>query len=93
MRKLFPGEFEQMVLLAILQPGERAYAVPIRRMIEQRAGRRAARGRMGEPTAERGGRSERFFIVTALGVRALRNSRDAMVWLWRGFDSVLGKAP
>jgi len=110
MRKLFLGEFEQMVLLAVLQLPDRAYAVLIRRMIELRAGRRVARGalytalerlerkglvssRMGEPTPERGGRAKRFFSVTASGVRALRNSRDAMVRLWRGLDSVLGKTP
>jgi DNA-binding PadR family transcriptional regulator len=33
------GEFEQLVLLAILQAGEEAYAVPIIREIENRTGR------------------------------------------------------
>ena len=42
--KQFLGEFEQMVLLAILRLGEDAYAVPIRDEIEQRARRSVARG-------------------------------------------------
>ena len=33
------GEFEQIVLLAVLRLGEDAYGVPIRREIEERAGR------------------------------------------------------
>lgn len=42
--KSFLGEFEQMVLLAILQSGERAFALEVRREIETRADRRVSRG-------------------------------------------------
>jgi PadR family transcriptional regulator PadR len=42
--KTFLGEFEQMVLLAILRTGNNAYAVPIRSEIEERAGRGVSRG-------------------------------------------------
>ncbi len=38
------GEFEQIVLLAILHVGTNAYAVPIRHEIEERTGRPVARG-------------------------------------------------
>ena len=38
------GEFEQLVLLAILQLGENAYGMAIRREIEQRTERRTALG-------------------------------------------------
>lgn len=38
------GEFEQLLLLAILQCGEDAYTVPIRRVLSERAGRDVARG-------------------------------------------------
>ena len=38
------GEFEQVVLLAILQCGDDAYAPTIRRVLEQRAGRSVSRG-------------------------------------------------
>jgi len=40
----FLGEFELMVLLAILRLGERAYAVPIREEIEVQARRSVTRG-------------------------------------------------
>ena len=38
------GEFEHLVLLAVLRVGEEAYAVPVRAEIEARAGRTVARG-------------------------------------------------
>ena len=40
----FLGEFEQMVLLAILQRGENANALEIRRELEESAGRRVTKG-------------------------------------------------
>ena len=42
--KSFLGEFEQMVLLAILQRGENANALEIRRELEQSAKRTVAKG-------------------------------------------------
>ncbi len=47
--------------------------------------------RMGDPSPERGGRSRRYYKVTTLGVNALKDSKDAIVGLWRGLESVLGK--
>jgi DNA-binding PadR family transcriptional regulator len=38
------GEFEQLVVLAVLQLGDEAYGVPIRRLIEERAARKVSRG-------------------------------------------------
>lgn len=38
------GEFEQVVLLTVLRLGDGAYGVPIRREIEERAGRRVTIG-------------------------------------------------
>lgn len=38
------GEFEQLVLLAVLQIGNGAYGVPVRREIERRTGRAVSRG-------------------------------------------------
>lgn len=40
----FLGEFEQMVLLAILQQGEGAFALEVRRELEESAGRSVSRG-------------------------------------------------
>jgi len=38
------GEFEQLLLLAILQCGDEAYTVPIRHLLTERTGRRVSRG-------------------------------------------------
>jgi len=40
----------------------------------------------GEPTAERGGRSKRYFRVRPAGLRALRASRDALTAMWEGLE-------
>jgi DNA-binding PadR family transcriptional regulator len=39
--------------------------------------------RIGSPTPERGGRAKRFFRVTPRGVRAARDTQQALVALWR----------
>jgi DNA-binding PadR family transcriptional regulator len=38
------GEFEQIVLLAVLRIGDEAYAIPVRAEIRERARRQVARG-------------------------------------------------
>jgi len=100
------GEFEQVVLLAVLRLGEHAYAIPIREEIEQRTGRSVARGalytalerlegkrclrsRMSDPLPERGGRSRRYFAVTATGMAAIRASRRNLLKMWQGLESRL----
>ena len=40
----YPGEFEQMVLLAILQLEDEAYALSVLRELDERTGRRVSRG-------------------------------------------------
>jgi DNA-binding PadR family transcriptional regulator len=44
------------------------------------------RSRLGEPLAERGGRARRYFAVTPSAVRALKESRAALMRLWRGLE-------
>jgi PadR family transcriptional regulator, regulatory protein PadR len=100
----FLGEFEQMVLLAVLRLGDKAYGVPIRQEIERRTGRSLTVGALyttldrleqkghlsssfSDPTPERGGRSKRYFKVRPLGLRALRESREAMSAMWEGLES------
>src|ERR1700752_1459409 len=104
------GEFEQLVLLAILQlasTGEDdVYGVPIVDEIERRTARSVSRVAvyvslrrleqkglvrtwMGEPIAERGGKSRRCVKVTHGGLQALRDSRRAMDQMWRGLDPKL----
>jgi DNA-binding PadR family transcriptional regulator len=106
MPDVYLGEFEQIVLLAILRLGDEAYAIPVRAEIEDRTGRSVSRGalytalerleakkclrsRMSEPLPERGGRSRRYYAVTATGLAALRASRAALLALWNGVESQL----
>ena len=43
--------------------------------------------RMGSPTAERGGKSKRFFQITGEGIRVLRTARTQMDRLWEGLEA------
>jgi PadR family transcriptional regulator, regulatory protein PadR len=43
-QKTFLGEFEQMVLLAILRTGDRAFGLEVRRELETKADRTVSRG-------------------------------------------------
>lgn len=98
------GEFEQLVLLAVLQLGEEAYSVPIVAEIERRTGRDVNQAavyvtlrrlerkglvtsRMGAATSERGGRSKRLFTVQTEALPLLRDSRDALLAMWRGLEA------
>ena len=95
------GEFEQIVLLAVLRLGEDAYGVPIRREIEKRCGRKVTVGALystldrleakeylnswfAEPTAERGGRSRRYFRVEPAGLEALGRAKAMLDRMWNG---------
>jgi DNA-binding PadR family transcriptional regulator len=44
----------------------------------------------GEPTPERGGRAKRFFTVTTKGVRAVRDTRRALIALWTNVPALKG---
>ncbi len=100
------GEFEQLVLLALLRCGEEAYGVAIHRELEARAERDVALGavyktlarleakrlvgaRLGEPTAERGGRRKRYYRVTPAGRRALSRNLAALSRLAQGLRPAL----
>lgn len=52
--------------------------------LDRLEGQGLVRSTVGAPTAERGGRARRFFQVTARGVRAARDTQQALVALWRG---------
>jgi len=96
----FLGEFEQMVLLAVLQLSDNAYGASIRQLLHQKVARDVSLGalyatlermekkglvssKMGEATAQRGGRPKRFFTVTGQGQAALKRAREAMDTLWQ----------
>jgi PadR family transcriptional regulator PadR len=40
--------------------------------------------RLGEPTAERGGRAKTYFRITAKGLREVRQARQTFIKLWQG---------
>jgi PadR family transcriptional regulator, regulatory protein PadR len=50
------------------------------------------RSSMSDPTAQRGGRSRRYFRMTAAGLTALRQSRDRLERMWKGAHPDIGKA-
>jgi DNA-binding PadR family transcriptional regulator len=46
--------------------------------------------RLGEPTAERGGRAKTYFRITAEGLREVRQARQTLITLWQGVPSLKG---
>jgi PadR family transcriptional regulator PadR len=50
------------------------------------------RSRLADPTPERGGRAKRYYALRPRAIEALRDSRRALVALWRGLEGVLGHA-
>jgi DNA-binding PadR family transcriptional regulator len=100
------GEFEHIVLLAVLRLVDEAYAVSIRNEIERCTGRNVSRGsvyitldrletkgylrsKLADPTPERGGRAKRYYALRPLAFEALKESRRALVALWRGVEGRL----
>lgn len=99
------GEFEHMIVLALLRLQDQAYGVTVRREIEFRTKREVSigavyatldrletkgyvRSRRGDPTPERGGRSKRFFRVTANGVAAANRTHRALQSMIEGLDLI-----
>ena len=99
------GEFEHIVLLAVLRLGEDAYGVPIRS--RSNAHRPLAHGRCAVPDARstRGQRLRDLFVrrsdprtwrpiqalfrIRPLGLRTLRASRDALAAMWEGLEPLV----
>jgi DNA-binding PadR family transcriptional regulator len=98
------GEFEQLVLLALMRLGNGAYGMEMRREIESRTGRDVSiaavyktlgrleekgfvRHRMGEPTAERGGRAKKHYELRPAGLAALESTRVALSQMWEGLSA------
>ena len=99
------GEFEHIIVLALLRLGDRAYGVTVRREIEFRIKREVSIGAVyatldrletkgyvkshrGDPTPERGGRSKRFFRVTAKGVSAVNRTQRALQTMTEGLELI-----
>jgi len=45
------------------------------------------RSRLGEPTAERGGRAKRYFKITAAGMKALNQNHQERAKMLEGLDT------
>jgi PadR family transcriptional regulator, regulatory protein PadR len=99
------GEFEHIILLALLRLEDRAYGVTVRQEIESRTHREVSIGAVyatldrleikgyvkshrGDPTPERGGRSKRFFRVTAKGVEAVSHTQRALLNMTEGLGLI-----
>jgi len=95
------GEFEHLVMLAILRLAADAYGMRVRREIAGRTGRDVTIGavyatldrleakglvssRMGEPTAERGGRAKRSFRLTGAGIEAVNRAQESLLSMLDG---------
>lgn len=102
MGKNYLGEFEELILLAILSLGPNAYGVTITDALVN-VGKSVSTGAlytalsrleekgfirswMGEATAERGGRAKKYFAVEALGQQALSEAENTR----RAFQTKLG---
>jgi DNA-binding PadR family transcriptional regulator len=103
------GDFEQLVLLAMLRLGPEAYGATIRREIEARTGRDLAmsavyvtlerlegkgfvRSRVGEPTAQRGGRRRKHFVLVPAGRRALAQAYRTFKVMVDGLEEQFDKS-
>jgi DNA-binding PadR family transcriptional regulator len=101
------GEFELLVLLALIRLGNGAYGAAIRREIGERTGREVsvgtaymALGRLedkkmiasyiGLPTAHRGGRRWKHYLIDKEGERALGRGYRAIVAMAEGIEQALG---
>jgi DNA-binding PadR family transcriptional regulator len=95
------GEFEHIILLALLHLADQAYGVTVRQEIEARTNREVSIGAVyatldrletkgyvkshrGDPTPERGGRSKRFFRVTAKGMTAVSRAQRTLQSMTEG---------
>ncbi|WP_289029119.1 PadR family transcriptional regulator [uncultured Paraglaciecola sp.] len=101
------GEFEQVVLLALLRLETNAYGAAIRQLLQREINRDVALGalystlermekkglvvsKLGEATAQRGGRPKRFFSLTAEGKAALKHAKQTMDTMWQGVVLTVG---
>jgi PadR family transcriptional regulator PadR len=103
------GDFEQLVMLAVLRLDDEAYGTSIREELKSRAEREVSPGaifttlerlesrglvtsRYGEPTAERGGRSKRFYKLTPDGRRALARALRTVRRMVQGLEPKLERS-
>ena len=97
---IYLGEFEQLVLLAVLHCGDDAYGMAVRRELAQRAGRDTAIGAVyatldrletkrlvvSERSESATSRARRRFKVTAAGRRALKRAHATLARMLDGLE-------
>jgi DNA-binding PadR family transcriptional regulator len=59
--------------------------------LERLAGKGLVTSRLGPGTEIRGGRARRYYRLSAAGIRALNEAREAVDGLWRGIEWPLPK--
>jgi len=100
------GEFEVVVLMAVLHLNDEANGSAVRDEIERRTGRGASRGSVYvtlDRLEEKGlltsklvdaptvrGGTRRLFRSTAAGVKAVKHALDTVERMRRGLDPILG---
>jgi PadR family transcriptional regulator PadR len=102
------GEFEVIVIMAVLHLGETAAGAAVHEEIGRRTGRTVARGavyvtldrldakgllssRLDKATPERGGHPRRFFKVTALGLKKVRQALTTVERMRAGLEPLFAR--
>ena len=99
------GEFEQLVLLAMLRIGRETYGVPIVEEIERQTGREVSRAAVYvalrrleqkglvrvrvESSGESPGKPRSMVRIEPEALEPLRESRRALTRMWSGLERVL----
>ena len=100
------GEFEVLILMAVLRLDREAYAPAVRAEIETRTGRSVARGAVyitldrlagkgllgSSLVTDETGRQRRYYHVPPKGVRAIKRTLAALEQMRDGLDPILGRA-
>ena len=107
MSREFLGEFEHLLLLAVLRTEPEAHGAALRRELRERAGRSASLGAIyatvrrlvekklvvtEDVPSPRGGRPRRVAQVTPAGLHALQRTREAMAGMEAGLEERLGRS-
>ena len=70
--------------------GRRVLLAAIYTALERLERRGLVASALGDPTPQRGGRAKRFFEVTPVGLRAVRDTQRALVALWTDIPDLEG---
>ena len=77
--RTYLGEFEQLLLFALIQLEEDAYGA----LLDQRG---LVVSRLGDPTPQRGGKRKRYYSIEPEGAELLRRSHAALARMAHGLQ-------